>query len=104
MIINHSIIFFIDKYGSEEQIHGTHHYETTEVKNTAKQLLYLKELKFLKITSIEFYDVILEDIQRFPRLTTEVTNYDYENKIEDKKRNIYVLKQDYLNVILNDME
>jgi hypothetical protein len=37
-------------------------------------------------------------------ITTEITNYTYENKIEDDKRNIYVLKADYLNVILNDME
>jgi len=37
-------------------------------------------------------------------ITTEITNYTYENKIEDNKRNIYVLKADYINVILNDME
>lgn len=33
-----------------------------------------------------------------------VTNYEYESKIEDDKRNIYVLKPQYLNVILNDIE
>ena len=37
-------------------------------------------------------------------ITTEITNYTYENKIEENKRNIYVLKADYINVILNDME
>ena len=29
--------------------------------------------------------------------------YNYENKIEDEKRNIYLLKKEYINLILNDM-
>ena len=33
-----------------------------------------------------------------------VTNYEYELKIEEEKRNIYVLKPRYLNVIFNDMD
>ncbi len=34
----------------------------------------------------------------------EVTNYEYESSLEEKKRNIYVLKPRYLNVVFNDME
>ncbi|MCJ7713459.1 hypothetical protein MUO66_03250, partial [Candidatus Bathyarchaeota archaeon] len=33
-----------------------------------------------------------------------VTNYEYELKIEEAKRNIYILKPRYLSVIFNDME
>jgi hypothetical protein len=33
-----------------------------------------------------------------------ITNYEYEIKIEDDKRNIFVLKPNYLNVILNDVD
>lgn len=33
-----------------------------------------------------------------------VTNYKYEMSIEEEKRNIYVLKPDYLNVVFNDMD
>jgi len=33
-----------------------------------------------------------------------VTNYEYELNIEEAKRNIYVLKPRYLNVIFNDMD
>ncbi|NBW34592.1 MAG: hypothetical protein EBR30_06135 [Cytophagia bacterium] len=33
-----------------------------------------------------------------------VTNYEYELNIEEEKRNIYVLKQRYLNVVFNDMD
>lgn len=34
----------------------------------------------------------------------EVTNYEYELSIEEAKRNIYVLKPIYLNVIFNDLD
>jgi hypothetical protein len=33
-----------------------------------------------------------------------VTNYEYESKIEEDKRNIFVLKPRYLNVVFNDMD
>ena len=96
--------FLISKYGSEEEIHGIHHYETTEVRNTAKTIIVPKGLKVPKNYSIEFYDADLESYTTMSNITTEITNYTYENKIEENKRNIYVLKADYINVILNDME
>lgn len=33
-----------------------------------------------------------------------VSNYTYELELEEKKRGIYILKQDYLNVVFNDLE
>ena len=96
--------FLIDKYGSEEAIHGIHHYETTEVKNTDKTIIVPKGLKVPQNYSIEFYDARLASYTTASNITTEITNYTYENKIEENKRNIYVLKAAYLNVILNDME
>lgn len=33
-----------------------------------------------------------------------ITNYEYERNIEEEKRNIYILKPRYLNVIFNDMD
>lgn len=33
-----------------------------------------------------------------------VTNYEYESKLEEEKRNIFVLKPIYLNVIFNDLD
>ncbi|MGA1049805.1 MAG: hypothetical protein ACO3UU_17510, partial [Minisyncoccia bacterium] len=37
-------------------------------------------------------------------LVRPVTNYEYELEIEEAKRNIYVLKPRYLNVVFNDMD
>ena len=38
------------------------------------------------------------------QFTSEVSNYDYEIQMENDKRNIYVLKQRYLNVVFNDLD
>ena len=96
--------FLIDKYGSEEEIHGVHHYETQQVRDTNKTIIVPKGLKVPKNYSIEFYDSRLDSYTTMSNITTEITNYTYENNIEESKRNIYVLKSVYLNVILNDME
>ena len=96
--------FLIDKYGSEEQIHAVHHYETTQVRDTNRTIIVPKGLKVPQNYSIEFYDTNLESYTTASNITTEITNYAYENKIQDDKRNIYILKKEYLNVILNDME
>ena len=37
-------------------------------------------------------------------MTQAVTNYQYEIKKEDDKRNIFYLKPEYLNVIFNDLD
>ena len=96
--------FLIDKYGSEEGIYAVHHYETQEVRNSDEAIIVPKGLKVPQNYSIEFYDTDLESYTTASNITTEITNYTYENKIEENKRNIYVLKAEYINVILNDME
>jgi len=54
----------------------------------------------------EFYDEGLGYYVTLPSTTilTPITNYEYEKKIEEEKRNIFVLKPTYLNVIFNDLE
>jgi hypothetical protein len=54
----------------------------------------------------EYWDVglgysVLVPSTSFVRL---VTNYEYERDLEEAKRNIYVLKPRYLNVVFNDMD
>ena len=44
--------FLIDKYGSEEQIHAVHHYETTEVRNTDNTIIVPEGLEVPKNYSI----------------------------------------------------
>jgi len=52
----------------------------------------------------EYYDVNSYHTIPAAKVTKAVTNYQYEIKKEDEKRNIYLLKPDYLNVVFNDMD
>ena len=53
--------------------------------------------------SVTFYDDKLEQMITSSEKIT-VTNYQYEEKIQEDKRNIFLLKPDYLPVILEDIE
>lgn len=54
----------------------------------------------------QYYDSKKEEVINIPssEFVIPVTNYEYESEIEDNKRNIFILKQNYINVILNDVE
>lgn len=54
----------------------------------------------------EYYDENLGYYISLPstQILREVTNYEYEKKIEDDKRNIFILKPEYLNIIFNDLD
>ena len=52
----------------------------------------------------EYYDDNSYHTIPAAKITQAVTNYQYEIKKEDEKRNIYLLKPEYLNVIFNDMD
>ena len=52
----------------------------------------------------EYYDDNAYHTIPAANITQAVTNYEYEMKKEDDKRNIFTLKPEYLNVIFNDMD
>ena len=52
----------------------------------------------------KYYDPSLKQYIERRDVTTTVTNYAYEDELQTKKRNIYVLRNEYLNVILDDIE
>ena len=52
----------------------------------------------------EYYDDNAYHTIPAANMTQAVTNYEYEIKKEDDKRNIFLLKPEYLNVIYNDLD
>ena len=52
----------------------------------------------------EYYDDNSYHTIPVANMTQTVTNYQYEIQKENDKRNIYLLKPDYLNVLFNDMD
>jgi len=96
--------FLIDKYGSDEAIYNIHHYETIEVKTSNGATVVPAGLIVPSDYNISYFDSNIGQTIINTNITIEVTNYDYEEKIQNDKRNIFVLKPDYLNVIFNDLE
>ena len=100
--------YLFEKYGNEQNIHGTHHYESKQIKNSLGSIVLPEGLQVPQYFSMEFFDVNLGTYTEVggagDLITSEVTNYDYEVDLQDKKRQIYILKQSYLNLIITDME
>ena len=97
--------FLLDKYGTYAALNDTHHYETKEIKNSKDVIIVPKGLECESDYSITYFDY---DTQREVTVlsaacTTEVTNFTYEERIEDAKRNIFIVKPEYINIIQDDI-
>lgn len=96
--------FLLDKYGSESAIYGVHHYETIEVRTSSGAIVVPAGLTVAANYSVSYFDSVGISTVNNTNITVAVTNYQYEERIENEKRNIFVLKPTYLNVIFNDLE
>jgi hypothetical protein len=114
----------IQKYGSYEALYqGIHHYETIEVKDSRERILLPEGTQvnstwktngnFIELVgesesaySYEYYDSDLEVTVSVPstELIKVVTNYDYEINKEERKREIFLLKAQYLNILFENLE
>jgi len=90
-----------NKYGLTE-INEIHHYETKEVRDSKGRLILPKG----KIVDKEFSMVNPDSptkVNITPNPVVGVTNYEYEVIKNEEKRNIYLLRPNYLQMFLNDM-
>ena len=96
--------YLLEKYGSYEAQEEIHHYETIEVKNSTGVVVVKKGLTVESDFSVIFYDWMIDSLETKQDITTPISNYEYELKIEDDKRNIFALKPRYLNIVKDDLE
>ena len=97
--------FVLNKYGNYDTLYnGIHHYETEEVKNSQGVTIVPAGLKVDSTYSVSYYDYFIDQQIDTGNISVPIINYEYELKLENDKRNIYVLKSTYLNVVLNDMK
>ena len=96
--------YMLEKYGNYDTLYsGIHHYETKEVKNSQGVIIVAAGLEVPSSYSVSFYDYFIDQQVDSGNIATPVTNYEYEDRLENDKRNIYLLKSQYLNIVLNDM-
>jgi len=97
--------FVLDKYGDYNTLYnGIHHYETIEVKNTQGVTIVPAGLQVDSSYSVSYYDFFTDLQVTTGNLATPITNYEYEEKVDNDKRNIFILKSRYLNIVFDDME
>ncbi len=89
-----------EKYGPE-YVNDIRYYVTTEVKDQYKKLILPPNL-----VVDQNFTIPNPDIPGGATLnpTAGVSNWEYENDKNDRKKTIYVLKREYLNQFLNDMQ
>ncbi len=86
-----------DKYG--ESLNSVRFYETTEVKDSNDRLILPKG----KVVDSNFTIPKPGEPTATLNPVTGISNYEYEVRLNDEKRGIYVLRPDYLQDFLNDM-
>ena len=83
---------------------GIHHFETIEVKDSNDVIIVPKGLEVSEDFSTTYYDFFIGGLTTANNITRPITNYDYEENLENKKREIFILKPEYISVVLDDIE
>ena len=90
--------YSLNKYGND--LNQIRHYETTEIKDSSGRLILPKG----KVVDSGFTIPDPSSSTATLNPVGGVTNYEYESKLNDEKRSIYIISPGYLQVFLNDMK
>ena len=97
--------YMLEKYGDYDTLfNGAHHYETTEIKDGNGIVVMPAGLRTDSTFAFSYTDSRSDALFNLSNIAKAVTNYEYESQIEDDKRNIFLLKSRYLNIIRDDLE
>ena len=97
--------FLLEKYDNYNTIYnGVHHHETIEVKDSNNVTIVPAGLEVNSDFTQTYFDYFDKESKTATNITRPVTNYEYEEKLENDKRQIFILKQEYLTVVLDDID
>ena len=113
--------FTVEKYGLTE-INNVRHYETKEIKNSRGVIVQPsgkiidekkqdgtttdengKEVPNMVDYYFDYYDGNVNKRVSGSEARSGITYYEYEQRLNEKKRNIFVLRSEYLQQFLNDI-
>tara|TARA_B100000424_G_C22926020_1_gene492704 strand:+ start:1322 stop:1987 length:666 start_codon:yes stop_codon:yes gene_type:complete len=94
--------YSFEKYGDD--LNATRFFETKEVKNSSGTILLNKgivvdsdfEFNYYEDTTNKYINV------KGTSVRTGISNYEYETRLNDEKRSIFLLKSEYLQQFIND--
>jgi len=96
--------YVLDKYGTTEKLNEIHHYESNEVKDTNGVIIFPKGVRVSAAQSVSYFEPLSEELVTVNPVAKAVTNFQHEEKINDDKRRIFLIKPIYLNVVFDDLE
>ena len=89
--------YCLDKYG--ESLNSNRFFETTEVKDSNDRLILPKG----KVVDFNFTIPKPGEPTATINPVVGITNYEYETRLNDEKRNIFILREGYLQQFLSDI-
>ena len=91
----------IDKYGSESALAEVHHYETREIRDQYNRTVLESGLEVDQNFVFSYTPIggVTQDISA----AGPVSNYEYERTVNDAKRVIRILKEEYVSALVSDM-
>jgi len=95
--------YLIDTYGNDQNLQNVHHYETIQVVDLSGRVLLPKGIRTPEMKSFTYFEYETEQNITVENASEAITNYVYEERKQQEKRNIFLIKSDYINVILNDL-
>ena len=102
---NRTFELYMNKKYGVTNYDNIHHYESIEVKDSSNNYTVLKKgLEVPSDYSITFYDGALGRMSTVTNTNVGVTNYEYESKIQDDKRNIFLLKSELIQTVIRDIK
>ena len=103
--LNHNDLqeYMLEKYGSEENVAKVHHYETRKIVDEYDRVVIPAGLEVDKDFSFQYLNFSKQVVKVIPsQVVAEITNYQYEVRLNDEKRRIKVLKSEYLSAFISE--
>ena len=98
--------YLLEKYNNDydKLYNGIHHYESNEVTNSQGVVIFPKGVRVGAAQSVSYFDEVNNEQVTVNPVSKAIINYEYEIKLNDDKRNIFLLKGMYLNIVYDDIE
>ena len=96
---NQDFLTYLNAKYTSEQLSNIHHYETDLLRDSNGRLIHPKGLRVPSDYSISFLD---NGVLRTESKITSFTFLEHETNLNDAKRNINILKANYLDLFLDD--
>ena len=97
--------YITEKYDSEEILYsGIHHYESREVKASDGTIIIRSGARVSVGQSVSFFDELSDQQVIRTDIAMPITNFMHEDRLNNEKRSIFLLKPMYLNILFDDIE